>query len=165
MADTPNDKPESLEQSKRQHRRDVMRQIWLPVYGGLVVLLAVMVGVLLLPRMVSEPVHIATLSNIMVTLFFLLPQVICLLALYVIVVVLAFGLHGFHGASQSQLQRLHHFSRTVTDKTIEVTDNINEQTTKLRVKIAAYEGAMDTTFQSTESSQSENVTDDERTDE
>lgn len=163
MTDTPNDKPESLAQSRRQHRRESFRQIWLPVYGGLVLLMVLVGGVLFLPRMVEEPMRLATLSNIMVMLVFLLPQIICLFALYLLLVVFVVGIDGFHRASTNQLQRLHHFSRTVTDKTIDVTENINKQTVDLRVKLAGFEQTMNTAFDTDQPTSSEEKKDDERT--
>lgn len=131
------------------HRRQTFFQIVLPVGGGIVVFALIITAILTLPFLLREPEQVAAVANVLAILFLILPMIICLLPIYLLMMVLAFGAGTLHNASAKQLRRAQRFSKTVTDKTIDVTETVNTQTINLRVKIAGAEAAMDKSFRNT----------------
>lgn len=142
---TENLTPAPLE-SERIHRRQVFRQITLPLVGlGVFLSLAVLAPVTLL--MLPDTAKVATLSNLMVIIFLLVPNVVCLFGLYILLAVAVGGVGTFNRFSARNLRRLNRLSATVSDRTATVTTSIDRRTLDARVRIAGIENAMERAFQ------------------
>jgi hypothetical protein len=145
-------------QSERVHRRQVFRQIVLPLVGvGLFLLLAVLVPVTLL--MLPNTAKVATLSNLTVILFLLLPNVFCFLGLYLLLAYLISGLGTFNRFSARYLRQLNRLTANVTDRTVKVTENIDRRTVDARVRIAGVEAAMERALKPTSTPTEEDTED------
>ncbi len=129
-------------ESETRHNRQVFREIVLPIGLGFVVMVAIMAAVLI-PPLLPTPVHVATLSSILMTLCLLLPSFLCLMGFYLLLVYMIFGMNTFNRASARQMRRLNRLSQTITDGTVKATDTVNRRTADARVKIAGIEAAMD----------------------
>lgn len=137
-------------ESIRVHRREVRRGITLPLVGGFVVFvaaIAVSVWVLYLSGRAGQ---LAMVANVFTTLFILLPMAVCLLPVYLLFMVAAFGTGALHGWSAKHLRRLNRLSRTITDKTIQVTELVDKRTLEARVKVAGAEALMEQAFEANE---------------
>jgi hypothetical protein len=136
--------------SERIHRRQVRRQIVLPLLGGFLLLVLLMVAVLV-PPLLPQPIHVATLSNLLLILFMLLPTFFCLFGFYIILLYAVMGLGIFNRASARQLRRLNRLTETVTDQTVKVTTAVDKQALEARVKLAGVEAAIDRALQPADS--------------
>ncbi|MEO0564673.1 MAG: hypothetical protein AAF125_21390, partial [Chloroflexota bacterium] len=132
-------------ESEGVHDRQVLWQIVLPIGGGLVFLLS-LVGAVTGLTLMNSSAQLQTLSTLMVILFLLLPNFICLMGLYLLVAYLALGMGTFNRVSARQLRRLHRLSETITEGTVSVTENINQRAANARVGIAGVEAAMENAF-------------------
>lgn len=145
MSFTPQQPPAPLE-SIATHQRETLRQIVLPVGSGIVIFGLLLGAIFLTPTLLPFPNQVAMVANILAVLCMIIPMFLCLLPVYLLMMVLAFGTGAFHNTSANQLRRLNRLSRTVTDKTISATETINKQTVNLRVRLAGIETTMDDAF-------------------
>jgi hypothetical protein len=154
---TDNPTPTPLE-SERIHRRQVFRQITLPLVGvGLFLVLAIAAPITLF--MLPDTAKVATLSNIMVILFLLLPNVLCLLGLYLLLAYAIAGVGIFNRASARRLRQLNRLSVNVSERTTTITENIDRRTLDARVRIAEIESVMERAFQPAEKPDANDETD------
>ena len=141
--------------SAQIHRRETLLQVVLPLVGGLVLLLLLLLMALLLPRRLQ----VSLVADLMMTCMFLCPAVICVFPLYVILMVMAFGMNSVHDLAGRSLGRLQDFSRSVSEKAVETTDTINQKTVDISAKLAAADkilGTFDRPAAQEESHESDN---------
>ena len=137
--------PAPLE-SERIHRRQSFRQITLPLIGGFL-FLALALGLPVAFLMLPNTAEVATLSNLMVILFMLLPNFLCLMGFYLLLAYLIFGLGTFNKFSARRLRQLNRLSVNISERTTNITTTIDRRTLDARVRIAGIESAMDRAFQ------------------
>jgi hypothetical protein len=136
MASTPNHQPVD---SQTLHRRELFRQIILPLLGGAAFVALLLVITLLLPRRLQ----VSLISDFMLTCLGLCPAVICLFPLYVAMMVMAFGMNKVNDALARPLRRLENGSSALASRVGQVTDTINQKAVDLSVKIAPIEKVLD----------------------
>jgi hypothetical protein len=132
---------ESVQLSTRRHRRQTLRGIILPV--GLAFVILLMIAGLMFSMTASQ---ISMVSDVMVTLFVLVPMTLCLLPVYILLIIAAFGMGAANKASARQLRRLHRLSYNIAEKTIQITGTVDKRTLEARVKLAGAEAFMDKAF-------------------
>lgn len=157
---SPDTPEKSVIASRQQHDRAVFRQVVLPLVGAFVLMVAVISAAFLVPLALGRPVEVQTVSGIMLILFILLPQILCFLVFYLLLVSVVFGLDVFTNSSARQLRKLHRLSRGITDTTIRLTENVNQRTANLRVSIAGLEHTMEKAFKVEDESTDERTTTD-----
>ncbi len=132
--------------SIRAHRRQTARGITLPLVSGLIVLTAAVaasVGVLVWAGRFGQ---LSIVKDVLVVLCLLLPMAVCLLPVYLLFMIAAFGTGALHKASARQLRRVNRLSQTITDKTVQVTEVVNKRTLEARVQLAGAEAFMERAF-------------------
>lgn len=156
---TPPSQPQPLP-SERIHRRETLWQIILPVAGGTVLFALLFAAVFLIPQLLPYPEQVSMVADVLVILFMLTPVLICLVPVYLLFMIMAFGMGAFNQGTANQLRRLHRLSQTITDQTITATNQVNQQAANLRVKLAGVEDRMEQTFRVDESEKPDDGTND-----
>jgi hypothetical protein len=126
---------QSLEETRRNRRRQVRREIVLPVAGGFILLL----GVVLIAWRLPTPQHTAFVSNLLLTLLILCPAVICLFPVYLLLV---FAIYGMGRANQSiyrPLSRLEALTHRMSARTDAAAEQIAQRTIGLSSRFARLE--------------------------
>ncbi|MEM6284302.1 MAG: hypothetical protein AAF787_19070 [Chloroflexota bacterium] len=147
MTDQPEAAPqpptadESIAESTRLHRWQSLRGITLPMWLGFFGLLASVLSLLLL-----TPPQLSMVSDALVILLVLLPMTLCLMPVYILLMIAAFGMGAANKASARQLRRLHRLTHNITDRTVQITTEIDRRALEARVKLAPAEAFMDNTF-------------------
>ncbi len=151
-------------ESERLHRRQVFRQIILPLVGAGVVLVALVGAAVALLFALEGPVQLRAVADLLTILCILLPLVLFFLPTYIILMIAAFGTGAFHNFSARRLRQLNRFTRTITDRTITMTDAVDRRVLRARVRLAGVEHFMEHAFDGKDSQQAvERDTDDDPT--
>ena len=114
------------------HRRETWLFILLPFLGGTLLVLALFTLALLLPLRSQ----VSLVADWMVTVFILCPMAICLLPIYVLMMVAAFGMNKVHDKAASPLKRLEILSRTLMEKTITASESLSRASISLGTRFA-----------------------------
>jgi hypothetical protein len=99
----------SRETGATVHRRETRMQIVLPFIGAVVLVLFLT----LLPVLINDPqarLRVSFVGDVLMTLFVLCPAVLCLAALYFVVVLGIFGMTILHRMAGTPLERLERIS-------------------------------------------------------
>lgn len=134
------------DEAERTHRWQTRLQIALPLYAVAFGVLLLAGGVIGISLWRPQSGQISMVADVMVTVCMLLPLVVCMLPVYLLFMVAAFGMGTLNQMSAHQLRRLNDLSRTVTEKTITATQAADEQVLNARVRLAGLEKAMDDAF-------------------
>ena len=118
--------------SANQHRRETLLHLIVPMIGVGVIVLAGGVLVFLLPRRSQ----VAVIADWMLTVMTCCPAVLCLFAVCIALVAAIAGMNKLHVLATQPLDRIETLSRTVAEKTAEVTDGINQKTADISAKFA-----------------------------
>ncbi|MDX1995729.1 MAG: hypothetical protein SF029_25320 [bacterium] len=135
MASAPNVRP--LESVKR-HRRETLRALTLPAIF-IAVLIIVFVLSLVIPGSpfrLREQVQVNIIANWMLMCFVLCPVVLCLFPIYVILMASTFGLNWLHNVSARNLRRAQTASRTIADRTANVSEDFSRRSANFNVRFA-----------------------------
>lgn len=126
-------------ESVRQHRRDTRRHIILPAFFALLLIVICLVAVLLLPRRSQ----VSIVSDTMLTVFVLCPLAICFMPITILFIGAIFGMNRAHDALARPLTRLEDYSKTLTERTGVVTDQVNQQTINLSARLGVLDKLLD----------------------
>jgi hypothetical protein len=91
------------------HRRETRLQIILPFVGALLIV----IGLTALPVLINDPqyrLRVSFVGDLLLTLFVLCPAVVCMAALYFLVVLGIFGMSVVHRMAGTPLERLEQIS-------------------------------------------------------
>ena len=124
---------QSVRESARQHRRDSLRQIVVPILLVFLLLIAIVAGVLLLPRRAQ----VSLVSDFVLTILVLCPMVLCFLPVTILSVVAVFGLNRVHEVMKRPLYRLEDYSNVMAERTESVTSQVNRQTIQISARFGA----------------------------
>ena len=124
---------QSVRESARQHRRDTWWRIIAPTIIVFLLLMAILGGVLLLPRLAQ----VSIVSDFVLTILVLCPLVLCFLPVTILSVVAIFGLNRAHNALKRPLYRLEDYSKTMAERTESVTEQVNRQTIQISARFGA----------------------------
>lgn len=136
-------------ESERLHRREVFRQIVLPLVAGALVLVALVAGTVVLLYTLEGTVQLRAVADLLTILFILLPLVLFFLPAYIILMIAAFGTGALHKFSARRLRQLNRLTRNVTDQTITITDAVDRRVLNARVRLAGVEHFMENAFDGT----------------
>ena len=124
---TTTDQPNSQD----LHRRETRRQILLPFAGGVVLVVALLIGVIVAGR-----VPASAAANLLLTVLVLCPLAICLLPLYFLLVVAIAGMSRAHSGIAAPLRRVEDLSAGLRDRTKTVTERAARMTITLNARFA-----------------------------
>src|SRR5688572_22658800 len=127
-------KPEKVSGAEK-HRAETIRQIWLPLAGGGLILLAILIVSVLLP----QRIQVQMVSDLLSTLFILCPMAVCILPIYVLMVALIFSMNKIHGVTSKPLQWLEKQSERMVEETVKVADVVAKKSIGLSTKMAYFE--------------------------
>lgn len=122
-----------LEESpKDKHRSETWLHILLPVsLGGLLIIILVIL-VLLLPLRAQ----VALVADLMCSVLVLCPLALCLLPVYLMMMVMAFGMNKVHDKTAAPLHRLETRIRIMGERTIKAADTWSRRSIALTTKFA-----------------------------
>jgi hypothetical protein len=109
--------------ARTRHRLETRSQILLPMLGGGLLLVGLLVAALLLPLRSQ----VSLVADLLLTIFVLCPMVLCLFPVYIVLMVLAFGMNKLHDAGARQLERAEKLSHSVATKTITAADSLSRK--------------------------------------
>jgi hypothetical protein len=133
---------EALEQSKRRHQREVLRFILLPMLLGGLVIVAVMIVVIALPR----ALQVSAVADIAMTLFILCPLVLCFLPFSIGLSVLALMSNRVTPAAAKPLRRGEALTLTISQRTASITDKVARASIGFNARLAPLTRWMDNAF-------------------
>ncbi len=128
--------------AERAHRRETRLHIILPLAGGLVLILASLVAVLLLPKRLQ----VSLVADWLLLICFLCPTALCLFPVAIGMVVAAAGLGAAHQKTAGGLARVERLTARALERTQGATEKVNQTTINLSVKLAFFDkllGAFD----------------------
>lgn len=134
------------DETEKIHRRQTRLQIGLPLYGAGFLILLLVAGTVAVSIWRPQPGQISMVADILTTVCMLLPLALCMLPVYLLLMVAAFGMGSVNESSARQLRRVNALSRTITEKTITATHAIDQRTLETRARLAGVEKAMDSAF-------------------
>jgi hypothetical protein len=104
----------------RVHRKETWLHIILPVAGGG----AITVGLVILTLLLPLHAQVSLVANLLLLLV-LCPLATCLFPLYIVMMVIAFGMNRVHDGAARPLRRVGDLSRDLADRTISLSESIN----------------------------------------
>jgi hypothetical protein len=114
------------------HRRETWLHILLPFLGGILLVAVLLIMALLLP----QRAQVSLVADWMLTIFVLCPLALCLLPIYLLMMVAAFGMNKVHDKAASPLKRLEILSRTLAEKTISASESLSRASISLGTRFA-----------------------------
>jgi hypothetical protein len=132
------------QQAQALHRRDVFYKVDVPLYLGGLALIALIVLVAMFTNL--APAEMGMVADFMAIFFLLLPMVLCLLPVYVIFMIVAFGAGALNNFTGRQFNRLNRLTYNIAEKTVNVTAAIDKRALDARVKVAGAESLMEHAF-------------------
>ncbi len=144
----PSAEPAQLEQADAtyQHRRETWLYIALPMLVGALVWIGLLSLALLLPLRAQ----VSLVADFMSIILCLCPAAICIFPIYVLMMVIAFGMNKVHDGTERPLKRIESMSHTLADKTNQTADSINRKSIAVASKFALLDKVWDL-FDQTES--------------
>lgn len=133
IAPTNKGKPARL--GAEQHRFESWLYIFLPMLGGGLLLVILLALALLLPMRAQ----VSLVADFMLIIFVLCPLVICTFPLFLLMVVLVYGMHVLHRRAENPLDHLEAFSRTMTGRVSDITNKVNAQVIDLASRFAFFD--------------------------
>ena len=130
---------ELIPESTRQYRRDVRRQIVLPVLlpSLFLILLAVVVLILAVTDQISEA-QISIVAGSMGCLFVLLPLVLLMFVINAILLLIALGAGKIHGLVLKPLRIAQEYATKGASLTHDTSKRITEPVIDLRMRVAGW---------------------------
>lgn len=119
------------QEARRLHRRFTFRGIVLPFAGGMLLVVALVVFAALQGRVPTSAV-----ANTMLTLLMLCPLALCLLPIYLLFAVAAFGMNRVHDGVAKPLRRLEDLTVKLRDRTYSATDRAARASINLNARFA-----------------------------
>jgi len=107
------------------HRRETRTQIILPFVGGLLLI----IGLTMLPLLIRDEqarLRVSFVGDVLMTLFVLCPAVLCLAAVYFVVVLGIYGMTVLHRMAGTPLERLERISARFASGLDNVSDRVNK---------------------------------------
>lgn len=124
--------PPPRERGRRIHRRETLRQLVLPMLGsGLIILVIALVLVLLPAR-----VQVSVLADWMFTILVLCPLVLCNLIVFLLVVVLWYGMTRLHRGTEAPLERLENLVTGVANRIERTSAALNQRVVNVSSRLA-----------------------------
>ncbi len=124
--------------SARLHRRETILYLIVPMIGAGVMVLAGGVIVLLLPKRAQ----VSLISDWMLSLFMLLPCLLCLFGICMVFILAVAGMNKAHSLATRPLDRLEDFSATLTDQAVKASNTVKETAATLGTKLEPVERAL-----------------------
>lgn len=109
------------------HRRESLRQIYLPFILGLLLLL-IMVLMVALPSAPIWRIRAQAVADWTYMILCLIPVVFCILPLFMIVAISIWGMNQVHSSTERPLRKLENLSAGLAARINNVTDYINQKT-------------------------------------
>lgn len=123
------------EQGITVHRRETRLQIILPFIGALLIVL----GLTALPVLIDDPqyrLRVSFVGDFLLTLFVLCPAVLCMAALYFVVVLGIFGMSVVHRMAGTPLERLERISERFATELDKVSKRVSDGAISLGSSLA-----------------------------
>ncbi len=122
------------------HRREMRRQIILPMLAGVLLLAIIVSSAMLLP----EGLQVSLIADWMLIIFVLCPTALCLLPIALLFVVMAAGMNKAHGKLAGTLERVEEMSNTATDKAAQAMDSVNQTVADTSARFTSFNSMIDT---------------------
>lgn len=125
-------------ESAQAHRRQTLLRFVLPAVGvalGLIVLVVLLI-VPGSPLQLRQPAQIGIIADWMLIWFVLCPVVICLFPIYVLFVVLFFGVTWVHNGTARGLRRVQLASQSLAEKTAVAADRLSRVSIGVNARLA-----------------------------
>lgn len=132
-----------LSLSEQQHRRDVFRGIVLPMLVGVGVLVVVIAPVILLPN----ANQVGIVADVLMIVFVFFPVFVCLFPMYLLLLVLAFGIGHANYSTGRFLRRVNRLTSTANKRVATVSAQVDQVVLQARSSIAWVEDRLSRTFQ------------------
>jgi len=116
----------SREQGKTLHKREVRRQIVLPVILVTMAVLALGAFVVL-PLDGTQNQRLQALTDLFAVLLLICPMIICQFGLILGLIVVVYGANKLHHGAQKPLERIEGWTEKLATKTTEITENVNQR--------------------------------------
>jgi len=123
--------PTRERESDRIYRREVRRQIILPIGLGFLFTAGLVALVLLLPLRGQ----VSIVSDVMLTWVVLCPLAICMFLPALLMALTIYGMGSLNRAAAKPLHRLHDFSETTANKAAAATDEVNQRTLRASARL------------------------------
>ena len=133
----------SLSASEQQHRREVFRRILLPVLIGLAVFVVVIAPVFFLPN----ANQVGIVADVLMVVFMFFPIFICLVPLYLVLLVLAFGIGHSNYPTGRFLRRINRWTGTANQRVSVFYSKVDRVVVHARSSVAVVEDRLNQTFQ------------------
>lgn len=117
------------------HQRETRWQIILPFIGGVLVVAAVFGSM----AFMNDPFamqRVSVVANCLVSALILCPMVICMFPVYLLMVVMIYGLNKLHHGTEAPLQRLENMTENLAQRVTTVTQNVNQRVVNANVRLA-----------------------------
>lgn len=131
----PESKIQRHEAGKTIHRRETRWQIILPFLGGFAVIGAVF-GIAATMNDPFAMQRVAIIADCMFSVMILCPMVICLFPVYLLTVVMMYGMNKLHQGTEAPLQRLETMTETLAQRAETLTKDVNQRVVNANVRLA-----------------------------
>ncbi len=131
----PESKIQRHETGKTIHQRETRWQIVVPFLGGVAVIGAVF-GI---AAMMNDPFamqRVSIVADCMFSAMILCPMVICMFPVYLLMVVMMYGMNKLHQGTEAPLQRLETMTETMAQRVETVTKDVNQRVVNANVRLA-----------------------------
>jgi hypothetical protein len=116
---------------KERHRHEVRRLVILPVIGGLILIL-----VLVLSTIFLTPRGLGTVANFLLSCFCLLPLALCVFPIYMLLMAAVYGMSWLTDFSAQRLDQVRDLTASLEQNAAETTDRLNRQMIDLSASLA-----------------------------
>ena len=126
---------------RQLHRQSTLRTIIFPF----LLAVSVIIAIFAVSALLSDPLarsRVSIIADFMMTTMILCPMVIVLFVVYMLIVVLNYGMVRLHAATGTPLQRLENLTQRMSERAGAVTGKVNEQAVKYRSWFAKVEHFM-----------------------
>jgi hypothetical protein len=117
--------------SIHMHNRALRREILLPVAGGALLIIA-----LLIVAIAAGQTPVSGIANTMLTVLILCPLVLCLFPIYIVLIVALVGMNKAHNSIAKPLRRLEALSLSLRERTYSTSDRVARMSINLNSRFA-----------------------------
>lgn len=124
------------------HAEETRREILVPFLIGVALVVVPVIIALLLPRNNQT----GLIADFLLTVFILCPAVICLLPIYLLMVVSAWGVGRLHDGVARPLAQVETFSKSLNTRTESLSDSVARRVISFSARFAKWDSAIFSTF-------------------
>lgn len=129
---------QQIEATRRTRRRQVRKEIILPIFGGFLLLIAIVVIAALLP----SRGHTSFVADFLLTLLILCPAVICVFPIYMLIVFAVYGMGRVNRGIYRPLSAAEGLTNRLKTRTEHVADSVAQRTINLSSQVARLESVV-----------------------